>query len=156
MPAKKYVIALNADERVALEKISASPHHSVREKKRARIVLGSDHNTTSQHGASQTDAQLCATLKVSALTVFNVRKAACERGALACITRQEQQKRKARKLEGRQEAHLVAFTCSTPPQGYARWTLVLLRERLIEMQVVESISLETIRTTLKKTRSNPG
>ena len=156
MPTKKYVIALTSAERVALEKISASPHRSVREKKRARILLGSDCNTAREQGASQTDAQLCATVKVSALTVFKVRQAACERGALACIARQQQQKRKARKLDGAGEAHLVALCCAAPPEGAARWSLRLLRERLIQSEVVEQIGLETIRTTLKKTRSNPG
>jgi hypothetical protein len=62
----------------------------------------------------------------------------------------------ARKLDGAGEAHLVALTCSAPPQGFARWTLKLLRERLIEMEVVDSIAPETIRQTLKKTRSSRG
>ncbi len=63
----------------------------------------------------------------------------------------EQEKRKARALDGEQEAHLVALTCSALPDGEARWSLRLLRERLIEMEIVEHIGLETIRTTLKKT-----
>jgi len=85
-----------------------------------------------------------------------LRRRACERGVLEVIPHQAQSKRKARKLNGRQEAQLVAVTCSAPPPGAARWSLSLLRERLIEMEIVEHIGLETIRTTLKKTRSSRG
>ena len=85
-----------------------------------------------------------------------MRRRATERGALGSIERGEQKKRKARKLDGRQEAQLVALTCSTPPAGRSRWSLVLLREKMIELEIVEQIGLETIRSTLKKTRSNRG
>jgi len=80
-----------------------------------------------------------------------VRQRASERGALDSVVRAAQTKRKARALDGAGEAHLVALTCSAPPEGFARWTLRLLRARLIEMEVVESIGQETIRQTLKKT-----
>ena len=98
-------------------------------------------------------------LKVNSLTVAKVRQRAGQRGALPSVLRvlrAVQTHRKARKLDGRQEAQLVALTCSTPPQGHARWSLVLLRDKLIEMEVVEHIGLETIRQTLKKTRSSRG
>lgn len=156
MPAKKYVIALRAAERASLDKASASNRHSVREKTRARILLRSDSHTPREAGGSGTDDLIAAQLKVSALTVANVRQRACERGALESVTRQEQRHRKARKLDGTQEAHLVAVACSTPPEGASTWTLRLLRERLLELEVVEHIGLETIRTTLKKTRSSRG
>ncbi len=156
MPAKKYVIALSAEERVSLEKVSASNRRSVREKIRARILLRSDCCTPREAGGSQTDDLIAAQLKVSALTVANVRQRACERGALESVTRQEQQHRKARKLDGAQEAHLVAVACSTPPGGASTWTLRLLRERLVELEIVEHIGLETIRQTLKKTNLSRG
>ena len=156
MPAKKYVIALSAEERASLEKVSASNRRSVREKTRARILLRSDSHTPPEAGGSQGDEAIALQLKVSALTVANVRQRACERGALACLTRQEQRHRKARKLDGNQEGHLVAVACSTPPEGASTWTLRLLRERLLELDVVEYIGLETIRQTLKKTRSSRG
>ncbi len=85
-----------------------------------------------------------------------LRRRACERGVLEAVRHREQEHRKARKLDGRGEATLVALTCSAPPQGRLRWSLRVLRERLIEMEVVEQIGLETIRTTLKKTRSSHG
>jgi transposase len=156
MSRKKHLINLSSQERSGLEKISRSNRASIREKTRARILLLSDVSHSREQGASRTDEEIVKQLGCSPLTVYNVRQRACERGALPSIQRGVQIKRKARKLNGRQEAQLVALTCSAPPQGRARWSLVLLRERLIEMKVVEHIGLETIRTTLKKTRSSRG
>ncbi len=99
---------------------------------------------------------MAARFKVNPLTVANVRQRAHERGAVASLVRGEQKQRRARRLDGVAEARLVAVTCSAPPQGCASWSLRLIRERLIELDVVDSIGLETIRQTLKKTRSNRG
>jgi len=150
MPAKKYIVKLSAPERASLEKVSQSNRHSIREKTRARILLGSDISPGRSAGGCGSDAELASRFKVSEQTVANVRQRAHQRGALESIGRKVQRQRKAPKLNGRQEAQLVAVTCSAPPEGRTRWSLVLLRERLIEMQVVEHIGLETIRTTLKK------
>ncbi len=156
MSRKQHLINLSSDERSALEKVSRSNRASIREKTRARILLLSDVSRSREQGASRTDAQIVEQLSCSALTVYNVRVRAAQRGVLASIHRGEQLNRKARKLDGRQEAQLIALTCSSPPQGAARWSLVLLRDKLIELEVVEHIGLETIRTTLKKTHSNHG
>jgi putative transposase len=156
MPRKNHIVELNCRERAGLEKISRSNRASIREKTRARILLLSDTSCSREQGASRSDGEIARQLGCSPLTVSNVRHRAAERGAIESIQRGEQTKRKARKLDGRQEAQLVALTCSAPPQGRARWSLVLLRDKMIEMQVVEHIGLETIRTTLKKTRSSRG
>lgn len=156
MSAKKHIIALSDQERTALEKIVRSNRASIREKTRARILLLTDSNRSHQAGANRKDSQVASSLRCTTWTVSQVRRRACERGVLQVISHQEQLKRKRRKLDGRQEAQLVALTCSTPPKGRARWSLVLLRERLIEMEVVEQIGLETIRTTLKKMHSSRG
>ena len=156
MPRKQHLVNLIESERAGLQKISRSNHHSVREKTRARILLLSDLSCPRVQGGSRTDAEIAEQLGCSPLTVSNVRSRAAQRGALESIRRGEQRQRKARKLDGRQEAQLVALTCSAPPEGRSRWSLVLLRERLIEMEVVEHIGLETIRSTLKKTRSSRG
>jgi putative transposase len=156
MPAKKYIIALTCEERKALEKVSRSTRRSVREKTRARILLLSDSHCPREQGGSQTDEEIVARLGCGMLTVYKVRKRAIERGILATIEHKEQEKRKARALDGEQEAHLIALTCSTPPDGQARWSLRLLRERLIEREVVEQVGLETLRRTLKKTNSSRG
>lgn len=156
MPTKQNIIALSDEERCDLEQVSRSMRHRMREKTRARLLLGSDTNVPRAQGGSQSDLQLAARYKVNPLTVANVRKRAHERGALVSIARGAQKKRKARRLDGNGEAHLVALTCSTPPEGTARWSLRLIRERLIELEVVEDIGLETIRQTLKKTLSSRG
>jgi transposase len=156
MPAKTHHIRLSVEERASLEKLSRSNHRSEREKKRARMLLLCDANTPKEQGGSHTDAEVAQVLKCSSNTVYQLRHRVPDRGAIAVVTRAEQGHRKARKLDGAQEAHLVAVVCSTPPDGAARWSLKLLRERLLELEVVEHIGLETIRTTLKKMNLNPG
>ena len=156
MSRKQHLINLSSEERSALEKISHSNRATIREKTRARILLLSDVSCIREQGASRTDTEIVEQLGCSPLTVYNVRRRAVERGVLESIRRGAQHKRKERKLDGRQEAQLVALTCSAPPEGHSRWTLALLRERLIEIEVVEQIGLETIRSTLKKTRSSHG
>lgn len=156
MSAKKNILRLSGADRCALEKLSSSDRSSIREKTRARILLASDLNQSRETGGSLRDSEIASRFKVSSLTVAQVRQRAQERGAVASIYRQEQKTRAARKLDGRQEAHLIAITCSAPPVGAARWSLRLLRERLLELEVVEHIGLETIRTMLKKTRSSRG
>ena len=147
---------MSESERIELEKASRSPRRSVREKTRARILLKCDVNFTRQEGGSCPDREVAKALSCHELSVAGVRRRACERGVLASLCRTDQPNRKARKLDGRGEAALVAITCSAPPVGHARWSLRLLRERLIELEVVEEIGLETLRTTLKKTRSSRG
>jgi len=156
MPAKKYIICLTPEEREELEQVSRSHRRSAREKMRARILLLCDTSLGREEGASGIDEEIVAQLGCAMPTVFKVRQRALERGAVASLRRQEQQNRKARALDGVGEAHLVALTCSTPPEGAARWSLRLLRERLIEMEVVENIGMETLRQTLKKTPSSRG
>ena len=156
MPRKLNGVQLSEDERVALQKVSRSNRASIREKTRARVLLLSDHHCPREQGGSWRDGEIAEELGCTPLTVSNIRKRASQRGVLESLKRGEQAKRKARKLDGRGEAQLIAVTCSAPPQGQARWSLALLRERLIEMEVVEHIGLETIRTTLKKTRSSRG
>jgi len=151
MPAKKYIICLLPEERVELERASRSHRRSTRERMRARILLLCDTSLGREQGAHRIDEEIVTQLGCGMPTVFKVRKRAVERGAVASLVRQEQQNRKARALDGAGEAHLVALTCSTPPDGEARWSLRLLRERLIEMEVLEQVGLETVRRTLKKT-----
>ena len=157
MPRKLNLVKLSESERELLQKVSRSNRASIREKTRARVLLFSDLNCTRVDGGSLTDAEIARQLGCTPLTVSNIRRRAAVRGAVESVQREVQHKRKARKLDGKQEAQLVAVTCSAPPEGCARWSLVLLRERLIEMEVVvEHIGLETIRQTLKKTRSSRG
>jgi len=156
MSSKQNLVKLSEEERVGLQKLSRSNRSSIREKTRARALLLSDENCSREAGGSRADFEIARQLGCTPLTVSKMRERAAARGALESVKREVQKKRKARKLDGKQEAHLVAVTCSAPPQGHARWSLRLLRERLLELEVVEHIGLETIRTTLKKTRSSHG
>jgi transposase len=107
-------------------------------------------------GSGSTDEQVAQALEVSTRSVNRVRRTYVEEGLSAAIERQPRREQPRRKLDGAAEAHLVAVACSPPPAGQARWTLRLLSDKLVELQVVESISRECVRQTLKKTRSSRG
>ena len=102
------------------------------------------------------DEDIARALKVGSATVERVRRRCVEEGVETALGRRQQVNRRPRKLDGEGEAHLVAMACSQPPEGRAGWTLQLLADRLVEWKIVESISAETVRQTLKKTKSSPG
>ncbi len=153
MSAKKHHVSLTQTERDELVRLSKSQRHSERERKRARILLLADE---AKEGGADKDAAIAQQVKVAPLTVNRVRQRFAERGLHKSLTHKEQERRKPRVLDGEAEAFLVATTCSTPPEGQARWSLRLLRDALIEQQIVDAIGKETVRQTLKKMRSNRG
>ncbi len=89
-------------------------------------------------------------------TIERVRQRLVEQGLEAALNRKKQQNRKKRRLDGEKEAHLIALTCSSPPDGQKRWTMKMLAERIVQLGHVETISSETVRQTLKKTNSSLG
>ncbi len=101
------------------------------------------------------DEEIARALKVGTATVERVRRRCVEEGLEAALGRRQQLNRRRRKLDGEGEAHLIALTCSQPPEGRASWTLQLLADQLVECEIVDSISTETVRQTLKKTNSSP-
>jgi transposase len=103
-----------------------------------------------------TDTEIAEALDTSAATVHRVRQAFVEQGLEAALSRKRPTGRQYRQLDGAQEAQLIAVTCSAPPTGRARWTLKLLADKLVALDIVDTISPECVRTTLKKTRSNHG
>jgi transposase len=107
-------------------------------------------------GPGATDEQIAALVGVSLSTVHRTRQRLVEEGLEATLHRKPAANRQYRKLDGAQEAHLVALACSAPPAGRVSWTMQLLADRLVELQVVDSIAEETVRTTLKKTLCNRG
>lgn len=145
-------IRLEAEERKELEKIARANKCSLREKTRARILLLSDTNR--EEGALKVEA-IKAKLRVSPPTVVRVKKAFLGRG-VESVFRKEQQRRKARVLNGEAEAFLIATVCSEAPQGRKRWTLELLQNKVIAAGYIDEVAKETVRQTLKKTNSNPG
>jgi len=150
MSAKKYRVSLAEAERDELTRWSKSQRHSERECKRARILLLADE---AKEGGAAKDADIAAQVKVSSPTVNRVRQRFVERGLQPSLRRKEQERRKARLLDGAGEAHLIALVCGAPPDGHKRWGLHLLKDTLIEQRVVDTISHEAVRQTLKKLRS---
>ncbi len=153
MPAKKYHVCLTEPDREELTRWSKSKHRSERERKRARILLLADE---AQEGGAISDAAIAAQVQADALTVSRVRQRFAERGLLPTLRRKVQEKRKERLLDGEGEAHLIALTCSAPPEGHKRWDLHLLKKTLIEQKIVDTISHEAVRQTLKKMNLNRG
>ena len=147
MPAKKHLVTLTKAERLELERAARSNKRSVRERHRARILLAT--------ASGADDASIARAVGVHLNTVANVRRRFVIEGTKT-VQRAEQKRRKARRLDGRAEAHLVALTCSAPPEDRKRWSLHLLAGKLIEAEVVDYVSHETVRQTLKKISSSRG
>ena len=147
MPAKLYRVNLTQEERGHLLGITRRGQSSGRKVKRSLILCKADEGLT--------DREVAEALMVGPATVSRVRQRFVEGGldrALNDLPRPGQR----RKLDGKQEAHLVAVACSAPPEGHSRWTLQSLADQAVELELTDSISRETVRQTLKKTISSRG
>ena len=147
----KFIVRLTGEERQELEKLAATGKRSAATITRVRILLKADAD-----GDGWPDDRIAQALDTSAGTVARIRKKFVLQGLAAAVQRQRPTGRQYRKLDGAQEARLVALACSPPPQGQARWTMKLLADKLVELEVVESIDPATVCRTLKKTRSSRG
>jgi len=145
---KKYPVILSDTERVQLKNLIAAGTAPARKLTHARILLKADQ---SPEGPAWVDEQVAEAVEVSQPTVSTVRKQYFEEGMEAALNRRSPNREYHRKLDGKQEARLVALACSKPPEGQARWSLRLLADRMVELEVVEDISYQTVRRTLKKT-----
>jgi len=151
---KKYIVSLSREERDTLTKTIISGRGPARMFTRARILLKADQG---DHGPNWSDEQISDALDVTVQTIERVRKQFVEEGFDAVLSRRPYtQKVSRKKIDGNVEAHLIALSCSEPPQGYVRWTLRLLADKIVELGYVETISHEAIRQTLKKTNLNRG
>jgi transposase len=149
---KKYQVTLTADERQSLNDLIAAGKAAAKKLAHARILLKAD---AASEGPAWTDARIAEAIEVNRTTVEQVRQRFVEQGLEAALVRKKQDRpSRERKLDGAGEARLIALACSSPPQGRAAWTLRLLGDRLVELQVVETISTETVRQVLKKTNSS--
>jgi transposase len=153
MPKKKYIVSLTSEERAYLEKLTTTGKISAYKINHARVLLLAD---TNREEGGWIDQAIASTLNISASTIERVRQRFVEEGLEQALNRQPQSQHKPRRLDGEQEARLIAITCSTPPSGCSHWTLRLLAEQLVELEEVETISHETIRQTLKKTNLSLG
>ena len=151
---KRYKVTLEVEERQHLHALIAAGQADARKLAHARILLKAD---AADGGPAWPDYRIADALEVSTATVERVRQRFVEQGLDAALDR-KQRERPAReiKLDGRAEAQLIALACSAPPQGRATWPMKLLADKLVELEVVGSISDETVRLALKKTRSSPG
>jgi transposase len=146
---EKYIVELTSEERKELSELVSKGKAAARKITHARILLQSD---ASADGPSWTDKQISEAFGIHTNTVHGVRQRFVEYGLGAALDRKKQDRPSRRRLvDGDLEAHLIALRCGDPPEGADRWTLRLLAEKLVELDIVPSISHETVRQALKKT-----
>jgi len=145
---KTYHVYLSAEQRDRCEKLLRAKTASTRQRTHARIVLLADRQAPA---GSRTDGAISETARTSLATVARVRQRFAQAGLEAALFHRPQENRKEPALDGVAEAHLIAMVCSAPPAGRQRWTLHLLKERLIEQGYTDTVSHETVRQRLKKT-----
>ena len=147
MPKIKYIVDLDTAERDELLDFIRRGQPSARKVTRARILLKADEGLS--------DQRIADVLDVGRATVERVRKRLVEEGLSRALA-ERPRRGPPRKLNGKQEARLIAEVCSTPPAGHARWTLRLLADRVVQLDLADTISHETVRRLLKKTNSSRG
>jgi Homeodomain-like domain len=149
---KKYLVTLHAEERGWLTALVSAGRRSALTVTRARILLKADQATG---GPAWDDARIAQALDCGLRTVERVRQRFVERGLEQALGRKAQDRpSRERKFDGAAEARLIAIACSGPPEGRARWTLKLLADRLVELELFDSVSDETVRRAPKKTISS--
>lgn len=146
---KRYRVRLTTTERDFLNGILAHGKAAAHKQRHARILLQTDE----QLGPGLTDEAVARAVEVSVPTVQRVRRILVEHGLERALEREDPERIYERKLDGEAEARLIALACGQPPEGRARWTLRLLADRLVELEIVDTISHEAVRSTLKKKRT---
>lgn len=147
-------MTLLADERADLEGIAHKGSHQSQKVINALILLNCDEGEFNDHRSR--GEEVANILRISMRKVDRVKKRFVEEGLEAALGGRQGQRSYERKADGEFEAHLVALSCSAPPQGFARWSLRLLADRAVELEYIDSVSYETVRRVLKKTKSNRG
>lgn len=148
MSQKKYLVNLTTEEVKELESLLRKGKHAARKQTRARILL--------QAHEGQTDKAIAENLHINISTVERAREKYVFAESLESALKDRPHPPKPRKLDASAEAFLIATACADAPEGRAKWTMQLLADRLVVAGIVASISDETVRQTLKKTRLNPG
>ena len=145
---KRYIVTLTDTERAELRKLISTGKGAARRLAHARVLLKADQGLTDERIASEVEVGLA--------TVERVRRRFVEEGLSAALDPHRPERPREHKIDGQVEAHLVALACSAPPAGKARWSLRLLADQLVELEYLPAVSHETVRQTLKQTRSHPG
>lgn len=152
--AKIYVVELNSAERKELQAIVSKGRHAAAKIRNAQILLHADQ---SEEGPAWKDEQIAEAFDISVRTVERTRQRCVEEGLEeALVRRPVPQGSRTRKLDGKGEAWLCKLACSKPPKGREHWSIRLLADQMVELQIIESISRETVRKTLKKTKLSLG
>ncbi len=151
--AKKYRVTLTEDERTMLTSLINAGTAPARTLTHARILLKADE---APGGPAWTDEAIRDALDVGFSTIARVRERFVEESIEAAVHRRTPARTRERLLDGSEEAHLLALTCSPPPAGQERWSLRLLADKMVELEYVTHVSHETVRQTLKKTNSSRG
>lgn len=147
MPAKKYIVRLSEDERCQLTRLVKTGKSVAYKRQRAQILLQADENRST---GGLPDKAIAESLDVGVRTVERVRCRLVEKGFEKVLEREPQSGKRAPRLDGEQEAHLIALSCSQPPEGQNRWTLKLLAGQMVALNYVDSVCSETVRRVLKK------
>ena len=150
---KKYLVRLSETERAELEALVKTGRAAARKRLHAQSLLKADEG---EHGPAWSDAAVSQALEVGVRTVERVRQCLVEAGLETALNGRPQARYKSPKLDGEQEAHLIAIACSAPPAGRTRWTLRLLADRMVELAYVDTVWYETVRQVLKKMNLSRG
>ena len=145
---KKYPVILTDPQRQQLQALIGAGTAPARKLAHARVLLKADQGPG---GPAWVDEAIAATVEVRQPTVSRIRKQFVEQGLEAALARRAPRRVYTRKLDGAQEARLVAVACGAPPTGHKRWALRLLADKLVELEIADEVSYQTVRRILKKT-----
>lgn len=151
---KKYIVTLTEDERDALGVLASKGKHKSQEILNALILLGCD--VGGYQMKRSTNEGMARVLNISMRKIDRVKKRFVMEGLDVALNGRKGNRIYAKKADGNFEAHLVALSCSEPPEGFARWSLRLLADKVAELDYIDSVSHETVRRVLKKTKSSLG
>lgn len=149
-----YKVTLTKEERETLIEITRTGKHAAKKVIHALILLNVDSGPYAVE--KQTNEEICKVLKIGMRTIDRVKKRFVEEGMEAALKMAPTSRIYEKRVDGDMEAHLIALACGEPPAGYARWSLRLLADKLVELKIAENISHETVRRTLKKTNLSLG
>ncbi len=149
----RYKVTLTKKERERLGSIIKKGKHQSQKVRKALILLNCDEG---EHAEKSTNEVISKVLHVGMRTIDRVKKRFVEEGLEAVLSGKPSSRVYERKLDGDAEAHLIALSCSDPPEGFCRWSLRLLASQMVELEYVEGVSHETVRRVLKKTNLSPG
>ncbi len=148
---KKYSVTLTETERDELKRVIMAGTAPARKLTHARVLLKADQG---REGPGWADERIAEAVEVSQPTISRIRKQYVEEGLEAALNRRAPNREYHRKLDGEQEARLIALACGAPPEGYARWSLRLLADKVVELEIADEVSYQTVGRILKKTSSS--